>query len=60
MKAIIGVLLLWLVAIAATLLVVQDEADLTYLLPVLAICMIGSVFIIRKEINANLEQEKDE
>jgi uncharacterized membrane-anchored protein len=51
LKAVIGVLLLWLVAIAVTLLVVQDESDLTYLLPVLAICTIGSVVLIRREIN---------
>lgn len=47
MKVMIGILFLWLVALVATVLLLKDNSILTYLLPVYAICMIGSVIILR-------------
>ena len=49
MKAELIVLALWLIAIVTSVLVVTDSSDFTYLGPVFAICMIGSVVAVRME-----------
>jgi len=41
-------LAIWLVALLATIGIVKNSSLLTYLLPVFAICMIGSVMVVRK------------
>jgi hypothetical protein len=40
-------LALWLIAIIATLFVVNDKGLFTYLGPVYAICMVGSIITLR-------------
>lgn len=42
------VLLLWFIAIVATLVITRDSGLFTYLGPVYAICMIGSVVTVRR------------
>jgi hypothetical protein len=48
MKYELTTLAIWLVALLATIGIVKDSGLLTYLLPVFAICMIGSVMVVRK------------
>ena len=48
MKFVITILLLWLIAIASTLILVEDHGRLKMLLPVLGVCMIGSVVTVRR------------
>jgi predicted enzyme related to lactoylglutathione lyase len=43
----LAVLALWAIALAATIVIVGDSARLTYLGPLFAICMIGSVMTVR-------------
>lgn len=47
MKHVVAVLGLWLTAIAGTLAVVKDTGTFTYLGPLYALCMIGSVLTVR-------------
>jgi hypothetical protein len=47
MKHQLAVLLLWLIAIAVTLLTVRDAHAFSTLGPVFAVCMIGSVVTVR-------------
>lgn len=44
----IAVLLLWLIAIATTFLFVKETGTFTYLGPVYALCMIGSVLAVKR------------
>lgn len=44
----IAVLLLWLIAIVTTFLSVKDTGVFTYLGPVYALCMIGSVVAVKR------------
>lgn len=48
MKYELATLAIWLVATLATIGIVKDSGVLTYLLPVFAICMIGTVMVVRK------------
>ena len=48
MQSVIIIVLLWLIAIIATMLLVADTGAFTFLAPVYAICMIGSVVTVRK------------
>jgi len=48
MKYELATLGLWLVALLATIGIVKDSSVLTVLVPVFAICMIGSVMVVRK------------
>lgn len=41
-------ILLWIIAIFTTFLMVKDSGVFTYLGPVYAICMIGSVVTVKK------------
>ena len=50
MKYVIATLLLWVIALATTVLVVKDTSASTILGPLFAICMIGSVVIVRRAI----------
>jgi len=43
----LATLALWLVAITTTLVVVRDTGLFTYLGPVLFICMVGSIVVVR-------------
>lgn len=47
MKHEVVVLVLWLIAIVATMLLVDDPTTFTRLAPIHAICMIGSVVNVR-------------
>ena len=48
MKAVLAVLSLWLIAVATTLVLVRDRGVFTFLGPVYAICMIGSVTVVHR------------
>ena len=43
-----AILALWLIAVVATLFITGDMEHFTYLGPLYAICMVGSVLIVRK------------
>jgi len=62
MKTEITILALWLIAIVATLIIVKDASRFTYLAPVYAICMIGSVVTVRRlrreTMNRNQSEEE--
>lgn len=47
MKHQIATLSLWLIAIAATFLMIHEQRIITVLGPVYAVCMIGSVVTVR-------------
>ncbi len=48
MKAEFVIIVLWLIAIVATFLVVDETGIFTSLGPVFAICMIGSVITVQR------------
>jgi hypothetical protein len=48
MKHIAAVVALWALAILSTVAIVPDRGVFTYLGPVYAICMIGSVAVVRR------------
>jgi Na+/glutamate symporter len=48
MKYEIAVVLLWAIAMAATYLIIRQSSVLTLLAPLFAVCMIGSVIIVRR------------
>lgn len=48
MKYIVTILALWLIALVATFLLVKDAAVFTYLGPLYAVCMVGSVITVRR------------
>jgi hypothetical protein len=48
MKAPLAVLALWLIALASTFFLVHDRSVFTFLGPIFAICMIGSVTVVRR------------
>lgn len=48
MKYIAAIIALWALAIIPTFLIVADRQALTYLGPLHAVCMIGSVVVVRK------------
>lgn len=45
----LATLALWLIAIATTLVVVRDTGLFTYLGPVLFVCMMGSIVVVRRK-----------
>lgn len=47
MKYVAAILGLWTIAIAGTLLLVPDRSVFTYLGPLYAVCMIGSIVVVR-------------
>lgn len=47
MKYAIAVVVLWAIALGATYVVVRDPRVLTELGPLFAICMVGSVLMVR-------------
>ncbi len=53
MKYAIATLLLWIIASAATMLVVKDARALTILGPLFAVCMIGSVVVVRRALTGS-------
>jgi len=42
-----AILILWAIAILATLFIVQDRNFLTYLGPLYFVCMVGSIVVVR-------------
>lgn len=48
MKHEIAILLLWVIALLATVFVIRNRALMTLLGPLFAICMIGSISIVRR------------
>ncbi len=48
MKYVVAIVASWVLAIIATAAIVNDRAVFTYLAPLYAICMIGSVVVVRK------------
>lgn len=48
MKYEAAILVLWLIAILATLYVLRATSLFTYLAPVYAICLIGCLFVLRQ------------
>jgi hypothetical protein len=53
MKYVIATLLLWVIALVATILVVNDTGALMILGPLFAICMVGSVVIVRRAVTGS-------
>ncbi|HSE66749.1 MAG TPA: hypothetical protein VLB12_07165 [Gemmatimonadales bacterium] len=47
MKHELAIVALWAIAILVTILTVKQEGVLTVLLPVYAVCMIGSIVTVR-------------
>lgn len=47
-------ILLWAIAIAATVLVVKDTGLFTYLGPVFFICLLGSIMVVRSAQRSSL------
>jgi hypothetical protein len=48
MKYVLAILSLWLIAIAATLILVGETGVFTYLGPLYVICAIGSIITVRQ------------
>jgi peptidoglycan/LPS O-acetylase OafA/YrhL len=48
MKYVAAIVVLWALAIISTLVIVADRHVFTYLGPLYAVCMIGSVLVVRK------------
>jgi len=48
MKHTLAVAALWVIAIAATIVIVADRSVFSYLGPLYAVCMIGSVVIVKR------------
>ena len=48
MKYIAAIVALWVIAITSTFVIVADRQVLTYLGPLYAVCMIGSVVTVRR------------
>jgi hypothetical protein len=48
MRPVVAVVLLWAIAIITTVALVPDRQVFTTLGPVYAVCMIGSVVVVRK------------
>jgi len=44
----LATLLLWVIAVIATALVVSPSGLFTYLAPLYAVCMIGSLVVVRR------------
>lgn len=47
-------ILLWLIALVATLLVVKDTGLFTYLGPVFFVCLLGSIMVVRGALRSSL------
>ncbi|MFQ5340928.1 MAG: hypothetical protein ACE5F6_05220 [Anaerolineae bacterium] len=45
----LATLALWLIAVTTTLVVVRGTGLFTYLGPVLFICMVGSILVVRRK-----------
>lgn len=48
MKYTLAVVALWALAIIATVVIVPDRSAFTYLGPLYAVCMIGSVVVVQR------------
>ena len=47
MKYELAILALWLVAVVATLLVVDESGLFSFLGPLYFVCMVGSIYVVR-------------